>query len=391
MHRRTCFLALPCVWVSGCARLPQTRRELPPGLSDGLPPPAGALLDRAKLFALSPAMLRFVQDELARPIRLHGPRRGLFEALREGGYFNLEYDASITRTASEAFEAKRGNCMSLVLMTAAFARALGLDVTYQTLQMDEIWGRSQSVVFLSGHVNISLHTGAREQGRGANLMGPLTIDFIPIDEASRLRATPLSEDQLVALFWNNRAVEAMELGRLNEAHAYALAALAADPGLLTAMNTLAVVLRRKGKADLAERCLLWVLEQDPRNVPALSNWVLVLRESGRETQALEAQARLRAVQPQQPFAAFELGREAAARGDWAAALAAFEQEEERGTVFHELFFWLARCHYELGQRSRVEAYLKRAAAEAQTPDQRQRYALKLEALRRPKATATGGS
>jgi transglutaminase-like putative cysteine protease len=51
----------------------------------------------------------------------------------------LEYDAEETLNASEAFDRKSGNCLSLVLMTAAMARELGLDVRFQNVRMDDSW------------------------------------------------------------------------------------------------------------------------------------------------------------------------------------------------------------------------------------------------------------
>ena len=51
----------------------------------------------------------------------------------------LEYDATSTRTASEAYAARAGNCLSLVIMTSAFAKALGLPVYYQRVFVDESW------------------------------------------------------------------------------------------------------------------------------------------------------------------------------------------------------------------------------------------------------------
>jgi hypothetical protein len=49
-------------------------------------------------------------------------RQLLFDALYGNGRLRLDYDSAMTRNATEAFAARSGNCLSLVLMTAAFAR-----------------------------------------------------------------------------------------------------------------------------------------------------------------------------------------------------------------------------------------------------------------------------
>jgi hypothetical protein len=40
----------------------------------------------------------------------------------------IEYDSTVTRTAAQTYAARAGNCLSLVIMTAAFAEELGLRV-----------------------------------------------------------------------------------------------------------------------------------------------------------------------------------------------------------------------------------------------------------------------
>ncbi len=57
-----------------------------------------------------------------------GPRAAswaLFEALYSKGQLKLEYDSAKTRNAAQAFAARSGNCLSLVIMTAAFAKEMG--------------------------------------------------------------------------------------------------------------------------------------------------------------------------------------------------------------------------------------------------------------------------
>jgi hypothetical protein len=45
-------------------------------------------------------------------------------------------------TAREAFAARTGNCLSLVIMTSAFAKQLGLPVSYRRVVMEEMYTRA---------------------------------------------------------------------------------------------------------------------------------------------------------------------------------------------------------------------------------------------------------
>lgn len=377
---------LPLWLLAACSTAPEAvDRAL---FDDARFKPATLRTDRAQVFELSAAMRSFLQRDMAGFLRQHGPRRGLFLALRDRGYLQLDYDASVTRNAAEAFEARAGNCLSLVVMTAAFARELELKVGYQSIQIDEIWSRSSNFVMLSGHVNLTLAPGLKDIGSTYPRASGLAIDFIPIDEEARLRAVSLSEDTIVAMFMNNRAVERMELGDPDNAYHLLKSAIQTAPAYLNAYNTLAVLYRRQGADALAERSLRLVLRHDPRNVQALSNLVLVLKDQGRPQELAAVEAELLRLQPRTPFADYERGLAAAKRGDWLAARRHFERELGQLPHYHELHFWLARTYYELGERQLATQHMQEAHEHAQTIEARQRYAYKLEVLRRPRPQPT---
>jgi len=386
---------LPLLLLAACRSAPEAPQAPEAALFDDARfKPASLRTDRAQIFELSPAMRSFLQREMAPFLRQHGARRGLFLALRERGYLHLDYDASITRNAAEAFEARAGNCLSLVVMTAAFARELDLRVGYQSIQIDDVWSRSANFVLLSGHVNLTLAPGLRDIATGYTRGVTMVIDFIPIDEDARLRALNLSEDTIVAMFMNNRAVERLELADHDNAYHLLKSAIQAAPGYMNAYNTLAVLYRRRGAAELAERSLRFVRRHDPANLQSLSNLALLLREQGRSEELAQIEAELQRLQPRTPFAEYERGLAAARRADWPAARRHFERELGEVPHFHELHFWLARTYFELGERELAARHMKQAHEQALTLEARQRYAYKLEVLRRPVATPTlrgGGS
>ena len=71
-----------------------------------------------------------------------GREKALVQALYAKGELKLDYDTELTRNAAEAFAARSGNCLSLVIMTGAFANAMNLKVTYQQVATEDMWSRS---------------------------------------------------------------------------------------------------------------------------------------------------------------------------------------------------------------------------------------------------------
>src|SRR5213592_1669215 len=141
--------------LAACAGAP-SREQADALFNDRLFNPPSVRINAADVFALSADMRSYLDTDVARLVRLRGGQRGLFDALYDRAHLKLEYDAAITRNASEAFAARAGNCLSLVIMTAAFAKEMDFTIRYQNVFTDETWSRDGDFYLSIGHVNLSL-------------------------------------------------------------------------------------------------------------------------------------------------------------------------------------------------------------------------------------------
>ncbi len=344
---RRAALVVGAVVLTGCASVP----ELPTAeglLHDALFAPPTARIDARDVFALSPAMERYARSEMTRRVNAKGRRQALLNALYDRRQLGLEYDAAVTRNAAEAFAARSGNCLSLVIMTAAFAKELGVPVRYQTVSTDETWSRQGELYLNVGHVNLSLGTSLMESGR---LDSPdlLTIDFIPGTDLGRARMHVVAEATIVAMYMNNRAAESLAAGRLDDAYAWARESVRQDPGFLTAYNTLGAVYWRHGNAPQAAAAFGYVLQRDAANTAAMANLVPVLAALGRDEESKALARKLAAIEPDPPFAYFKRGIAALGERDYKAAKALFAKEVDRAPYYHEFHYWLAVAEVGLGE------------------------------------------
>ncbi len=376
----TMMLALAgAALLTGCASTPPAPPRTDVFLDAAFQPPSTPIDAQAAL-QLSPAMKRFAETEMAAEIRSKGVREGLIDALYTKGRLQLDYDSEITRTAAEAFDARRGNCLSLVLMTAAFARHLNLPVQLNSVYLEESWTRSNGIFFVAGHVNVSLGRAPnRSAGRVAVFGDPelMTIDFLPPDQIRRNRSRVIDEPTILAMFQNNRAAEALMQGRVDDAYWWARAAVLTDSRWLAAYNTLAVLYRRKGLYDPAEHALRVVLEREPLNVQAMSNLVLVLSDLGRREEAQALAQQLAQVQPVPPYKFFDEGVAAMKAGDFAAARQLFRKEVARAAYVPEFHFWLALANYGLGDLPGARGAITKALQNSATTHDRELYGAKL--------------
>ena len=371
---------LLCVLLAACASRPPARpvAEL---LHDELFAPSHEVIDAEGVFTLSDDMRRYAAAELQASARTRDPRHALIDALYSRSQLGLSYDASVTRSAAESYAARAGNCLSLVIMTASFAKHLGLPVSYRSVLVDDLYTRHGDLYMASGHVNLVLERLPSRSLFVAQRTSALTIDFLPQEELRGHRSVPLAEHTIVSMFMNNRAAEALTQGRLDDSYAWAREAVRQDPEFAAAVNTLGVVYMRAGHLRQAEAALRAVLVREPDHVSALSNLVLLLQRAGRQDESQALGERLAQLQPNPPFHFFDLGRKAMNEGDFRRARQLFARELRHQPDQHEVHFWAAQADLRLGDAAGAASHLRQAMDNSPTRDGHDLYATKLDRLR----------
>lgn len=377
------WICLPLL-AAGCAGMRPAVPVVPSEFfrDTAFQPPADAV-NADNLFALSPAMRSYARSpEFTAQLRRMGTERGLIDALYKKGELKLEYDSSVTRNAAETFDARMGNCLSLVVMTAAFAKELGLSVQFQDVLIDDIWSRNGGIYFASTHVNLRLSKRKPDPMRGFQTDDrALTIDFMPPAESATLRTHPLEEREIVAMYLNNRAAEALTQKRLNDAYWWARAAVQQLPTFATGYNTLGVIYQRHGDQAMAERAFKASLQLEPESTVSMHNLVPVLAALGKNDESKALATHLLSLEPTPPFFYFHKGMTAMEKGQYDEARRLFAKEVRRSPFNHEFHFWLAIAHWRLGEAAAAREQLTLAIENSTTHDATERYSEKLAVLR----------
>jgi len=369
-----------CCALAACAG-PQALAPPPDSLfDDSLFPAPSARINATDVFAVSEPMRRYLrQPQIDEQLRRRGPQRGLLEALYKSGELKLDYDTAMTRSAAQAFEARAGNCLSLVVMTAAFAKELGLQVHYQSAYLEETVSRSDNLMLRSGHVNITLSRPFADPRNPHH--EAMTVDFLAPEDVRGLRTREISEAKVLAMFMNNRAVEALVDGRIDDAYAWAREAVRQDPAYLGPLNTLGVVYLRRGALPQAAAVFSHVLKRDEASMTALANLATTYTRQGRIADATALQRRLAQIEPQPPFYYFNLGMAAMKKRDFGAAKAMFSRELARDEDNHEFHYWLGLADFQLGNFEQARKHMALALEASTTRRERELYTAKLDWIR----------
>ena len=372
-------IALLSAMLAACATAPVP--PAPPALlNDPLFAAPSERISASDVFALSNEMRRYLAVDIAPLLKRSGTREGLVQALGSSGQLKLEYDSVMTRNAAQAFAARSGNCLSLVIMTAALAKELDLPVRYQIVTADETVSRSGGIQFFIGHVNLTLGDKVTEVGPGRK-NDLMTVDFVPPELAGGFTTRPIGEETIVAMYMNNRAAEALAVGQVDDAYWWARAAIGEAPRFYSAYNTLGVVYQRHGNLPEAERVLAYALEREPANTRIMSNLVHVLESMGRTTDAKVLAQKLNQLEPNPPFSYLSLGVKALREGNYKQARDLIAKEVDRAPYYHEFHFWLAAAYVGLGEIEKARKELALAWQYSTTRNDRDLYAAKLDRIR----------
>lgn len=362
--------------LAGCASAPPTSR-VDHLFADRLFTAPVAPVRTEDIFALSPEMKRYLRADIGEQLRTKGRALGLVDALYTAGKLKLEYDSVLTRNAAEAFEARAGNCLSLVIMTAALARELDLTVRYKSVAVEDAWSREGDLFFVNGHVNLSLADRVSDPYLGLTDGNAMVVDFMPLPPNRRQNARTIGERTVVAMYLNNRAAEKLARDQIDEAYWWAREAMLQDPGFLAAHNTLGVIYRHHHNAAEAEAVFRDVLARDPANLIAMSNLSRVLDDLGRYEESQLLANKVASLQPYPPYYYFDLGMAAMRARQYAAARDLFAREVDRAGYNPEFHFWLASAHAALGEWAPAQKHLMVAMETSNNRRDHDIYAAKL--------------
>ena len=366
--------------LAACASTPVAQQ--PAQLfNDKLFAPPSERVSADDVFAVSDAMKQYIKTEIASQLHLKGPQQGLIDALKNKSQLKIEYDSATTRNAAQTFTARAGNCLSLVIMTAALAKELGMSVQFQSVFVDETWSRSGDLYFTVGHVNLTVGKRSHDIRSRIDDNVMLTIDFNAPQENKSYQTWAIKEQTVMAMYMNNRAAEALAHGQVSDAYWWAREAVRQDADFLSAYNTLGVVYRRSGNPAAAEQVFTYALSRDPANTLFMSNFAMVLKDEGRAAESKMLTDIVERKQPFAPFYFFNRGSDAMRLGDFKTARDMFMRELVRDPYNHEFHFWAAAAFARLGDSAQSKKHLAIAMDFATTRSQHDLYAAKLDRMK----------
>jgi tetratricopeptide (TPR) repeat protein len=358
-------LAVACTsWRGSLDSVRITPDELLAGAPLSVAEDSPALVAEEEVLALSSEMRDFLDTHVGRKgsgnLKLHQ----LASAIIDADTFGVVYDDT-TRTASETFRARRGNCLSFSNMFVAMARDVGLNVQFQEVDIPPDWTLDKDTYVLNQHVNVFVDLGPA---------GTRVVDFNIGDFKTSYEMRKISDTRALAHYYNNIGVERMLAGDAASALSCFRRAIADnDRQFSPAWTSLGTLYLRNGHPAHAEAAYLQALKASTWDLVAMSNLARLYERLGDRERAAAYQKRVIYHRNLNPYYRYELARQAYLAKHYDAAIGHLKYAIRKRPKEDQFYFLLGLSYLQKGDARAARRWLARAEEVAATDALKRKY------------------
>lgn len=293
-------------------------------------------------------------------------------------YANFDYYGK-TLKATVSLQGETGNCLSLAILTTAYARLVEVEVDYQLVYSVPIYELVDDTLYVSSHIRSKVSSPPEhDKSTGRINFSHSYIDYFP--SPYRQRGQYISEQHFISMFYQNVAAELLKENNDDTALSYIVKSLQIAPDNVEALNTLAVLHRRKQDFVTAEKLYRFILEHYPVSLNAMINFRDMLSMQGRNQEANTLDKTISQINDPNPYEWIFLADEAIRKNQFTRAQRYLEQAQHLAPYLDEIYFRYAHIDYRRGRIASVHQHLLRAHQYARSIDRIQLYKAKLGAL-----------
>lgn len=288
-------------------------------------------------------------------------------------YRGATYNADLASTEHA------GNCLSLAILTKAYASLVDLKVEYRKVNSTPVYSRENGIITISSHVQTHVHAPPQtDNNKNSIYFSKVIIDYFPSSRG--IKGGVVNDDDFVSMYYQNLAAKALVEDDLGKAYSLLSAAMQISPDNIETINTLAVLHKRSGKPDVAESIYRHAIQYTKYSVSILSNYVILLNESNRNEEAALYENKYLEIEDDNPFNWHDLANQAYESENYGKALYLFKKSADMAPYLHENFFGQAKAYFQLGNKAEANKAMQKASELAYTKLDEKLYSAKLDTL-----------
>ena len=350
--------------AEGLERAAIPLEELLAGTALGVPPGLSSPIADDEVLEVTDEMRAFLESHVHSRATDQLKLRELIEAIITTKTFTLTFDGR-TRTASEAFRLRSGNCLSFSNLFIAMAREVGLKASFQEVDLPPDWSIDRDVFVLNRHVNVRIDLSP---------LGVHVVDFNIDDFRTSYGTREIPDARARAHYFNNMGVQSMQAGDTATAVSFFRRAIADnDREFSPAWTNLGTLYLRLGHPAHAEAAYLQALRVNRDEIVAMSNLAGLYERQGDTRRAAAYRRRVVNHRMQNPYYRFQRAREAYEAGDFDTAIGHLKFAVRRKRNEDQFSALMARCYLAKGNPQRASYWQERAQQAAASDAPRRRY------------------
>jgi Flp pilus assembly protein TadD len=320
-------------------------------------------------FAITDEMRQFVDSHIDRGSNRLQQLHDLVRVVFQENALKFTYVPE-TRTASETFTKRGGNCVSFTFLFIAMSRYLGFDARFREVDIVPTWSQVGNITSISGHANAAVFIGA--QG--------YVVDLYPQVNAIQLGGRVVSDARANAHFFSNRGVNLLGEGEHARAMVYLNRAIESDPTMTSAWLNKGVAHSFLGQDSEAEKCYLRATQLDAGALAAMNNLSILYFRMGRKAEAKSYETKVRKFNQKNPYYHYNLGMQAFEAKDFRLSAERLRAALKLKPKEHHFSLALARAYAQMGILDKAAESLREAARNAPDNESRLLYSEKLAYL-----------
>lgn len=302
----------------------------------------------------------------------------------ENSLTGYTYDGN-THIANMSLDKQKGNCISLAILTQAYANIAGIETSFREVSTFPIFKKEKNLLLISSHFSTKLYAPKDDIGLPKNNSiktfsfgrAGTIVDYFP--QQSTFYVGNVQYPSLVAKFYANLSSIALVEEKLNLSFSLAIEALKFRPEDPELINLIAVIHRRAGDNNTAKK----LFEFAVNNNLTSSNLFASYHYFAKSINDVELANKL-ALQLEKsaktPFDFLQIARNEIKKSNFLKAEKIINSIIENHYYLPEPYFELARVRYLSGQKSSAKRPLEKAIQMSNSKEMIGLYESKLKAL-----------
>ena len=284
-----------------------------------------------------------------------------------------------TFTAAESVYKKGGNCLSLAILTAAYAELVDVKYDFDLVSSSPVYLQEGKLDLISNHVRTKLYaTQTETKGQLFSQSAGIIVDYFPATKTHKKHS--INNDYFISLYYQNLASKALMQNHHQQALTIAKQGVAISPENLNLLNILAISLSRLERLKQAENLYQLGLKTAPQDLNLLVNYRILARKLKNDSTVSNLTARINESNDPTPFTWLHLAENAYKNNHNTLAINYFLKAAKFAPYLTNAHQGLGRAYLKSGDLSKAKHAFEKALESTHDDTLEQMYATKISKL-----------